>query len=107
MDTSRLAELAVMWADGELDQAQWRAARSRLDQRLAGTRAAFARMRGTTVVDQWVGNGSELQQRWTGLNLGRQTAVVRAVIDHLVIRPAAQRGRRSLDPGRVAPVWRL
>ena len=106
-DTSRLAELAVMWADGELDQAQWRAARSRLDQRLAGHRIALARMRGTTVVDQWVGNGGELRQRWTGLNLDRQTAIVRAVIDHLVIRPATQRGRRSLDPDRVEPVWRL
>ena len=107
VDTSRLAELAVMWADGELDQAQWRAARSRLDQRLAGNRATLARLQGTTVVDQWVGNGSELRQRWDGLNLGRQTAIVRAVIDHLVIRPATQKGRKTLDPARVEPVWRL
>jgi len=106
-DTARLAELAVMWADGELDQAQWRAARARLERRLADNRATLARIRGTTVVDAWVGNGSELRARWDGLNLGRQTAVVRAVIDHVVIKPATHVGRTGLDPDRVEPVWRL
>lgn len=106
-DTEKLAELAVMWADGELDAAQWRTARTRIEQRVADNRRMLARMRGTTVVDGWIGNGSELRERWEDLNLTRQTAIVRALIDHIVIRPATVPGNRALDPERVHAIWRL
>jgi DNA invertase Pin-like site-specific DNA recombinase len=106
-DTEKLADLAVMWADGELDASQWRTARTRLEQRVTENRRTLARMRGTSVVDGWIGNGSELRDRWAGLNLTRQTAIVRALIDHIVIQPATIPGLRGLDPGRVQAVWRL
>lgn len=50
-DTDKLAQLAERWADGELDQPQWRAARTRLDGRLTANRRKLAQMRGTTLVD--------------------------------------------------------
>lgn len=106
-DTERLEALAIMWADGELDAAQWRTARARLEQRVSDNRKTLARMRGTTVVDPWIGNGSQLRDRWQTLNLARQTAIVRALIDHIVIKTAAFPGRNGLDPERVQPVWRL
>lgn len=106
-DTERLAELAILWADGELDQVQWKAARSRLEQRVADNRRTLARLRGSTVVDDWIGNSRQLRARWSGLALSGQTAIVRAVIDHVVIQPATTRGRTGLDPARVQPVWRL
>lgn len=43
---------------------------------------------------------------WSGLNLDRQTAIVRALLDHAVIKPGVS-GARSLDPARVEPVWKL
>jgi site-specific DNA recombinase len=106
-DAKKLDDLAIMWADGELDGAQWKTARARLEQRASVNRKTLARMRGTSVVDGWVGNGSQLRDRWQSLNLSRQTAIVRALIDHVVIQPATVRGRNGLDPKRVQPVWRL
>ncbi|MDQ1742302.1 MAG: site-specific recombinase, partial [Pseudonocardiales bacterium] len=53
-----------------------------------------------------VGNGEELGRTWDSLNLDRQTAIIRAVLDHAVIAPGVL-GARSLDPARVQPVWKL
>jgi site-specific DNA recombinase len=99
-DTARLQELAELWADGELDAGQWRAARSRLEQRVAASRKAISRLRGASVVDGWVGNATELRDRWEGLNLARQVAIVRAMLDHIVIQPATVRGGHAIDPNR-------
>ena len=53
-----------------------------------------------------VGNGEELGRAWDSLNLDRQAAIIRAVLDHAVIDPG-QPGARCLDPARVQPVWKL
>jgi site-specific DNA recombinase len=106
-DSERLDELAVMYADGEIDRAGMRKARERIETRRASSRRALQRMNNHSALDGLVGNGEQLRQRWNDLNLSRQVAILKAVIDHVVIKPASTPGRKGLDISRVEPVWRL
>ena len=106
-DASKLEELAGMWADEKITRNEWTTARSRIEHRLTGNRRALARLTHRSAIDAFIGNGDELRRHWETLNLTRQVAIVKAVLDHVVIHPAAVRGRHGLDPDRVEPVWRL
>ncbi|WP_147463503.1 zinc ribbon domain-containing protein [Cellulomonas triticagri] len=46
-DLARLEELAATWGEGDLTLAEWKAAKSRIDTRLATTRRQLAAARGT------------------------------------------------------------
>ena len=95
------------WADGEISKAEWLKARGRIEPRLEANRRAFARLTHRDAVADYIGRGDELRTQWDGLNLSRQVAIVKAVLDHATILPAAHPGRRGLDPDRVEPTWRL
>jgi len=81
-------------------------ARSSIQARVDKTETALARLTRTDALTGLVGNGQALREAWSGLNLTRQHAIVRAVLDHAVIG-AGTLGARELDPARVAPAWRL
>ena len=81
-------------------------ARSSIQARVDKTEKALARLTCTDALTGLVGNGQALRGAWSGLNLTRQHAIVRAVLDHAVIG-AGTLGARELDPARVAPAWRL
>lgn len=106
VDRDRLDELAAMYADGEIDRAGHRKARDRIEARAAQTQQALNRLTRRRALDGLVGNGEDLRRRWESLNLTRQAAIVKAVLEHLVISPATVPGRKGLDPSRVRPVWR-
>ena len=106
-DDARLADLADSWADGEITRAEWKRARERIAGRLEANRSAFARMTHREAAANYLGRGEELRGTWQGLNLSRQVAIVKAVLDHAVITKANVPGRHGLDPDRVQPVWRL
>lgn len=40
------------------------------------------------------------------LNLDRQRAIVKAVLDHVIIHPGKM-GTRYVDPQRAEPIWRV
>ena len=44
-------------------------------------------------------------ESWGTLNLDRQHAIVKALVDHVVVRPGTS-GVVALDPARVEVVWR-
>jgi site-specific DNA recombinase len=106
-DSDQLEELAGMYADKDITAQEWRAARHRIEQRRTEARRTLSRLQGTSVLDPYVGGGDELRTRWAELNLSRQVAIVKAVVDHIVIHPATLVGRRGLDPDRVQAIWRL
>ena len=67
---------------------------------------ASAASPGSTAIEAYVGASSTLREAWADLPLTRQRAIVAAVLDRAVVRPAV-RGRTTFDPDRVEPVWRL
>lgn len=106
-DTTRLDDLAETWADGQISKAEWLKARGRIEPRLTASRREFARLTQRDAVQEYIGRGDELAAQWDGLNLSRQVAIVKAVLNRAVIVPATVPGRRGLDPNRVLPDWRL
>jgi len=95
-----------LWAAKKIDTAGWLRARGDLEARIRDTETKLARLTRSDALAGLVGNGEQLRAAWDGLNLTRQAAIVRAVLDHAVIGPGAL-GARTLDPHRVQPVWRL
>ncbi|WP_270886530.1 recombinase family protein [Pedococcus sp. 5OH_020] len=107
-DAAKLEELAEMWAAGELTRPEWRAARQTLDARLIANRRRQVQQAGSTVIAGHMGNASALRAAWGSgdMPLGQQAAIVRALVDHVIIRPGTM-GARSIDPSRVEIHWRL
>jgi DNA invertase Pin-like site-specific DNA recombinase len=105
-DTNRLEDLAAMWADGEISRTEWVQARKRIQDRLEANRTAFARLTIRDAVADYIGHGGELRDKWASLNLSRQVAIVKAVLNQATILPATKVGRQGLDPARVVPDWR-
>jgi hypothetical protein len=100
----RLAELADMFATGDVTRAEWLRARRGLEQRQEAARSAIGQTQRTRVLAAH-GDGSALRASWPGLSLDQRRAVLGAVLDRVVIRPALK-GRTGFDPGRVELVWR-
>lgn len=109
LDTAdaRLKDLAEMWSDGELTRAEWSTARQKITTRRDDAARELARLRQADAVVDYMGRGTELHASWESLNLSRQVAIVKSVLESATITQAAVPGRRGLDPARVIPTWRL
>ena len=105
-DRQQQEELGGLWAAKKIDTAGWLRARGDLEARIAQAEARLGRLTRSDALCGLVGNGQQLRASWDELNLTRQAAIVRAVLDHAVIGPGVL-GARTLDPERVQPVWRL
>ncbi|MCC5781627.1 resolvase [Kocuria sp. CCUG 69068] len=102
----RLDDLATMWADGEISKEEWRTARNRIEAKLKDARSRFDRLNRRDAVTEYIGQGQQLQEVWKSLNLSRQVAIVKAVLNSVTILPAIHLGRHGLDHDRVVPDWR-
>ncbi len=103
---SQLEELAVMWAEREIDRSEWIAAREPIEARLTAARKRLGRFNRFAALDGHIGQGSALQEQWPTMPLTRQRAIVAAVLDHVVVSPG-RRGLNRFDPSRFRPVWRI
>ena len=105
-DQHRLTELAALYGNRGITTNEWTAAREPIEARIKKAERLLARAAGNDTLANLVGTGGRLRAQWANLNLDRQAAIVRVVLDHAVIKPGML-GARSLDPARVAPLWRL
>lgn len=104
-DKARLNELAEAYGRRDVGMAEWMTARKIIESGLVDKERRLARASHTDTLQGLVGNGDALRAQWASLNLTRQHAIVRAVLDHAVIGPGKV-GARSLDIDRVKPLWR-
>jgi DNA invertase Pin-like site-specific DNA recombinase len=102
---AREAELATLWAKGELSKAAWSAARDQLARELETARSRVAGQVTEDAAAELVGQGASLAKRWEDLDTDRRRAVIRAVLEAVVIAPTTRAGNR-FDEGRVSYVWR-
>ena len=102
---AQIDELSLAYGNGETSMREWQLARQAPESRLAGAQQQIAAASGNSALTGLVGSGSELTKAWSGLNLSRQVAIVRALVDHVVIAPVTRRSR-EFDPSRVSVVWR-
>jgi hypothetical protein len=105
-DRAQLDELAGMYAARQITSREWIAARNPIETRIANTEKALMRLSRSDALAGAVGNGQHLRSGWAELNLTRQAAIVRAVLDHVIIHPGSPQATK-FDPNRAEPVWRL
>ena len=105
-DRGRLLELSGLYAENQIEAPEWMEARGKIETRIRKTQKRLAQRSSHSDLAAVIGKGSQLRSEWSALTLGRQTAIVKAVVAYVTILPGTL-GARSLDPNRVVPVWRL
>ena len=104
--SAHLTELAQAYGERTISLSEWLAARDPIELRLSTAKRELARLGRVSVVEGHVGHASALRKLWPDMPLTRQRAIVAAVLDHLVIRPARP-GYNRFDETRVSAVWRV
>lgn len=99
----RLAELAEVYASGDITMAEWMTARRSLEVQRIETRDALEATARSRQIEPLL-QGS-LRRRWHTLPPETQRAVVGYVLDYVEVAPAV-RGKNSFDIDRLRPVWR-
>jgi hypothetical protein len=105
-DQDQLTELARAYGERQITFAEFLAARAPIEARIDAARRRLSRLTRTTAIADYVGASASLRAAWADLPLTRQRAIVAAVLDRAIVRPAV-RGRTRFDPDRVDPVWRV
>ncbi|HYA45111.1 MAG TPA: recombinase zinc beta ribbon domain-containing protein, partial [Acidimicrobiales bacterium] len=105
-DRAMLDDLAASFGRREITTREWAAARQPIEARIHQAETFLARSTRNDALTGVVGQGKTLRAAWNTLNLTRQNAIVRAVLDHADVGPGTP-GVHSFDPARVSPVWRL
>jgi site-specific DNA recombinase len=103
-DEGRLVELAEEWADphSHMTRGEWRAAREKIETRLANNRRILQRAVDTLPLVNLTGSYQELLPEWERRNVSQQRAIVSRLLTKVVVTPA----RQKFDIGRFHPEWR-
>jgi hypothetical protein len=102
---AQLDELATAWGEKQITLSEWLAARKPIEQRLTDSRKRLARKTRSSVLDQYVSNGSALRPDWASLDLSQQHSIVSALVDHVAVGPGRP-GYNRFDESRLTVFWR-
>ena len=100
---ARLTQLGIDHDEGLITRAEWMERRTRIVEKIDTDRAELARLTGTEPLRALEGNPAE---KWAGLGLDRQRAVLDALIEKVVVHPPPTRSNR-FDTDRVDIVWKV
>ena len=100
----RQAELAELWAAGDLGTAEWSTARRALEGRLEPLRRRYGTQTQSAALAPYAAGG--LRAAWPQLPLDTQRGLIAAVIDEVTIAPATKRGP-IFDTERIDLSWRV
>lgn len=106
-DAAQLEELAQLYAAKQITAKEWMTARNPIEARRTDNERKLARLTRTDALVGLAGDAEQLGAQWSSLNLTRQAAIVRALIDRVVIAPVGSTGPRRFNPDRVDIVWRV
>jgi site-specific DNA recombinase len=105
-DQSQLNELATAYGERQITFPEYLAARKPIETRIEAGKRRLSRLTRSAAIDSYLGQSEALRSAWADLPLTRQRAIVAAVLDRAIVRPAV-RGRTTFDSGRIEPVWRV
>ncbi len=103
---ARMAELAEMFAAGEIGRREWSTARDALDRRMADATAAAATSVRADAASSLVAKATDLRAAWEGWSLDQRRAVIAATLNKVVIAPT-ERANNKFDPSRIRIEWKV
>lgn len=99
-----LKELIEMFSMSEISRAELRDGRKPAEARIVAAQRQLDQINGAHALHGLIGNGAALREQWGSLNLDRQHAIVRAVMESAAIQPG-KAGAQRVDPARIVPTW--
>ncbi len=103
----RLEELAEDYAAGRISRGEWTAARRVALDRVEAAQNSLSLPRSDAVLAGAPTNRRHLERWWTEASLDKRRAVVKALVERVIVRPATKQQNR-FDPSRIEPpVWRV
>jgi len=96
-------ELAEAYGAGKLSMREWLVARKPLDVRVRKLKKELSRYTRTAPIADYIDVAS-LRSDWEGLDLSRRQAIIKAVLDHVVVG-AGRQGYNRFDSTRLDAVW--
>jgi site-specific DNA recombinase len=107
-EQARRNELADAYAANQITLQEWIRARKPIEARVKAADRQLAAIRKATILDGFVGQSENLRTSLSQLPLSRQQAIIKAVLDSVVVMPSTQpQGSKRFDYQRLKPVWRL
>ena len=103
-DEAQLEQLAGMWGAKEIELREYMTARRVISERLTANQSRYAKLAKRDPVRELVGQGTALRARWSTLNLDQKRAIIGAVLDRVIVKPATHGNR--FDTSRFEPVWK-
>lgn len=98
---NRRNELAETWATGELTPTEWATARRALAEHEQALRAELTAIPAVALTPDMV---TAARESWPEMTLDERREFMRQFIDRVSIRRGV-RGRRGIDPSRIAVTW--
>jgi hypothetical protein len=86
--------------------AEWLIVRDQIEVRIRRSQRQLEQFGAYRGLARHIGHGAQLRRRWETLDVGRQSAIVRTLVDHVVVS-RGRRGHHPFDPSRPEMVWRL
>lgn len=99
-------ELANAYGATQISMREWLAARKPIEDRTQRLKKELSRYSRTEPLAQYLDKTASLRSDWTGLDLPRQQAIIKSVLDHVTVGPG-RRGYNRFDPSRLTPTWRI
>ena len=99
-------ELAEAYGAGKFTMREWLVARKPIDARVRTLKKELSRFTRTAPIADYLDKTATLRTDWAGLDLPRQQAIIKTILDHVVVGEG-RRGYNRFDPSRLKPVWRV
>ena len=106
-DEASLEELARdHYVERVISRREFLAARDLLEERISKGRTALQQTTNVHFLTGLPRSHEGLEAVWGGLDIGRQRAILKAVVEHVIVHPGTP-GRRIFDPSRIEIRWRV
>jgi hypothetical protein len=106
-DESSLEQLALdHYVERVISRREFLATRDLLEERISKNRNAVQQTTNVHALTGLPRTHKDLEAVWGTLDIERQRAVLKAVVEEVIVRPGT-RGRRSFDPSRMEIRWRV
>lgn len=102
----RFIELAEMVAEGEFTRIQYQAAMKVARERKSHLERTLATERGVVALTGGLGSPQIIAQKWESLNLDRQRAIMKSILEAVEVHKVVQMGM-PFNPARLRPVWKF
>jgi hypothetical protein len=102
----RLARYEHMAINGEVTPAEWKRLRDGLTAKLSEAHSQMTVDTAASAAGRYAGQAGALRDAWPNLALDRRQAIVRSVVETVVVAPVRGASGGVFDPSRVSITWR-